>query len=461
MRIVARKLDGFFHFGQRGSTLGTEVRAGITTFATMAYILPVNVDILTDAGLDGGAVFMATALSAVIGTLLMAFLARLPLAQAPGMGLNAFFAYSVVIGLGHSPAFALAAVLVEGLIFVVLSLTGARTALFNAIPAELRVPISAGIGLFILFIGLQNAGFIVADPGTLVAINPDLSGAAVALAVIGIAITAVLWLRKVKGALLLGIVITWGLGILAQLAGWYVVDIEAGVFSLIPAGIADLPPSLAPTFGLCLSGFGEAFQSPAGFGSFVVVVFTFLFIDIFDTMGLLSGAATKAQLLDKDGKLPGVKGALTADAIATTAGALLGTSTVTTYVESYAGVEEGGRTGLTSIITALCFALSIFFYPVVGVIPGFATTCALVMVGIMAFEPMRHFDFSNPAVLLPGVITMSFMVLGYSISAGITWGILAYILAKVATGKAREITPLIWGLGAVFLVKLLVLDRFV
>lgn len=457
--MVAKKLDGFFRYSEKGSTLGTEVRAGITTFATMAYILPVNVGILGKAGLDEGAVFMATALSAVLGTLLMALLAKIPLAQAPGMGLNAFFAYTVVVGLGYSPAFALAAVLAEGLIFIVLSLTGVRTALFNAIPTDLRIPISAGIGLFVLFVGLQNAGFIIGDPGTLVAINPDLGGAAVALAVIGIAVTAVLWLRKVKGALLLGILITWGLGIIAQLAGWYVVDAAAGFPSLIPAGIADFPPSLAPTFGLCFTGFAEAFSSPSRFGSFLVVVFTFLFVDIFDTMGLLSGAATKTGLLDKDGRLPGVKGALMADAIATTAGAVLGTSTVTTYVESYAGVEEGGRTGLTSVVTALCFALSIFFYPVVGAIPGFATTCALVMVGVMTFEPMRNFDFSNPAGLFPGIITIAFMALGYSISGGLTWGILAYILTKIATGKAKEVSPLIWVLGLIFLLKLTVLDR--
>lgn len=459
--VAGKKLDGFFHYKERGSTLGTEVRAGLTTFATMAYILPVNVDILTKAGLDGGAVFMATALSAVIGTVLMALLSRLPLAQAPGMGLNAFFAFTVVIGMGCTPAFALAAVLVEGVIFIILSLTGVRTALFNAIPAELRIPISAGIGLFILFVGLQNAGFIVADPATLVAIAPNLSGAVVALAVIGIGITAVLWLRKVKGALLLGILITWGLGIVAQLAGWYVVDAEAGLFSLIPAGFASAPPSLLPTLGLCFSGFTEAFSSTGSFGSFVVVVFTFLFIDVFDTMGMLAGAATKASLLDKNGRLPGIKGALTADAIATTVGAVLGTSTVTTYVESYAGVEEGGRSGLTSLVTAGCFAVSIFLYPVVGSIPGFATTCALVLVGVMAFEPMRNLDFSNSSVLFPGVITMAFMVLGYSISAGLTWGILAYILAKVALGKAKEITPLIWVLGAIFLAKVAILDRFV
>ncbi len=461
MSRFAGRLDGVFGFTKKGSTLGTEVRAGITTFATMAYILPVNISILSEAGLDEGAVFMATALSAVLGTVLMAVLAGLPFAQAPGMGLNAFFAFTVVGAMGFPPGFALAAVLTEGVIFILLSLTGVRTALFNAIPRELRIPVSAGIGLFILFIGLQNADFIIADPNTLVAINPHLNGAVVALAVIGIAVTAVLWLRKVRGALLLGILITWGLGIVAQLAGWYVVDTQAGLFSLIPDGVVNAPPSILPSLGLCFSGFGEAFRSVADFGSFLLVVFTFLFVDVFDTLGTLTGVATKSGLLDANGRLPGIKGALTADAIATTAGAVMGTSTVTTYVESYAGIEEGGRTGLTSIVTAICFGLSIFLFPVVGAIPEFATSCALVMVGVMAMEPLKEFDFSNPEYLLPGVVTIAFMVLGYSISAGLIWGMLAYILTKVAMGKVREVSPLIWVLGAIFLLKLTVLDRFV
>ncbi len=452
-------LDNYFGYSKRGSSFGTEIRAGLTTFATMAYILPVNMSILSAAGLDGGAVFMATALSAVLGTVLMALLAKLPFALAPGMGLNAFFAYTVVLGMGETPGFALAAVLTEGLIFIVLSLTGIRTALFNAIPRELKMAVSAGIGLFIMFIGLQNAGFIVNDEATLVAINPDLSGAAVALAIIGLALTIVLYMKKVKGALLIGILSTWVLGMLAQLLGWYQVMPDAGAFSLFPSGVVDLPPSLAPTFGLAFGGFADAFTSAANFGRFLIVVLTFLYVDIFDTLGTLSGVATKARMLDEKGELPGIKGALTADAIATTAGAILGTSTVTTFVESSAGVEEGGRTGLTALTTAACFALSLFFFPIVGSIPAFATTCALVMVGIMMFEPLRDMDFNNAEHLVPAVITIGFMVMGYSISAGLMWGILSYILVKVVVAKFRDITPLMWVLGAIFLLKMFVLDQ--
>jgi AGZA family xanthine/uracil permease-like MFS transporter len=454
-------LDKAFGVTKKGSKIRTELLAGLTTFATMAYILPVNVNILADAGLERGAVFMATALGSVIGTVLMALLAGLPFAQAPGMGLNAFFAYTVVIGMGYSPAFALAAVLTEGLIFVALSLTGVRESLFNAIPMELRYAVSAGIGLFIMFIGLKSAGFIVGDASTLIAINPDLSAAAVALAVIGTAITLVLFLKKVRGALLLGILITWVLGIIAQLAGWYVVNIDAGVFSLIPDGVVSAPPSMAATFGLCFSGFGEAFSSGADIGRFVVVVLTFLYVDIFDTLGTLSGVATKAKMLDKNGKLPGIKGALVADAIATTCGAVLGTSTVTTFVESAAGVEEGGRTGLTAITTALLFVLAIFFYPIVVAIPAFATTCALVMVGIMMMEPLGNMNFRDPLQVIPATITMALMVMGYSISAGLQWGILSYLLVKIAGGKAKEINTVMWVLGVLFLVKMLVLDRLV
>ncbi len=458
---MMEKLDQLFHVSEKGSSVKVEILAGLTTFATMAYILPVNMNILSAGGLEAGAVFMATALGAVIGTVLMALLAGLPFALAPGMGLNAFFAFSVVIGFGYSPAFALAAVLTEGIIFIIMSLTGVRSALFNAIPPELRYAISAGIGLFIMFIGLQNAGFIVGDPATLVAINHDLSSAAVALAIIGIAITLVLWIKKVKGALLLGILITWALGIVAQLAGWYVVDIEAGAFSLIPAGLLSAPPSLAPTFGLCFQGFGEAFSSGANIGRFLIITLTFLYVDIFDTLGTLSGVATKAKMLDENGELPGVQGALTADAIGTCAGAILGTSTITTFVESAAGVEEGGRTGLTAMTTAACFLLSIFLFPIVGTIPGFATACALVVVGIMMMEPLQYLEFSNPIHLIPASITIGFMVMGYSISAGLQWGILAYLLVKIAAGKSKDVNKVMWVLGVLFLLKIIILDRLV
>ncbi len=458
---MMEKLDQLFRVSEKGSSVKVEILAGLTTFATMAYILPVNMNILSAGGLEAGAVFMATALGSVIGTVLMAILAGLPFALAPGMGLNAFFAFTVVIGFGYSPAFALAAVLVEGVLFVIMSLTGIRSALFNAIPTELRYAVSAGIGLFIMFIGLQNAGFIIGDPATLVAINPDLSSAAVALAIAGIAITLILWIKKVKGALLLGILITWILGIIAQLAGWYVVDIDAGAFSLIPAGLLSAPPSLAPTFGLCFQGFKEAFSSGADFGRFLIIILTFLYVDIFDTLGTLSGVATKAKMLDENGELPGVQGALTADAIGTCAGAILGTSTITTFVESAAGVEEGGRTGLTAMTTGVCFLLSIFLYPIVGTIPGFATTCALVVVGIMMMEPLQYLEFNNPLHLIPASITLAIMVMGYSISAGLQWGILTYLLVKIASGKSKEVNSVMWVLGVLFVLKMVVLDRLV
>jgi AGZA family xanthine/uracil permease-like MFS transporter len=402
---------------------------------------------------------MATALGSVIGTVLMALLAGLPFALAPGMGLNAFFAFSVCIGMGFTPAFALAAVLVEGLIFILLSLTGARTALFNAIPQELRYAVAAGIGLFIMFIGFQSAGFIVNDDATLVKVNPHLNGAVVALFIIGVAITLVLWLRKVKGALLLGILATWILGIVAQLAGWYVVGDTA--LSLIPAGVVDAPPSIMPTLGLAFSGFGEAFSSGANIGRFLVVTLTFLYVDIFDTLGTLAGVATKAKMLDSKGELPGIKGALLADSIGTAAGAVFGTSTVTTFVESAAGVEEGGRTGLTSLTTAACFVLSIFFFPIVSAIPGFATATALVVVGVMMLEPLGSLKFNKPEQVIPAAMTMACMVTGYSISAGLQWGILSYLLVKIATNKAKEVTAVVWVIGALFIVKMIVLDRLV
>ncbi|MDL2232668.1 NCS2 family permease [Ruminococcaceae bacterium OttesenSCG-928-L11] len=459
MSSIAQKVDNFFGVTKRGSSVRTELLAGLTTFATMAYILPVNVNILTASGLDGGAVFMATALGSVIGTVLMALLAGLPFALAPGMGLNAFFAFSIVIGMGYTPSFALAAVLTEGLIFILLSLTGAREALFVAIPQSLKNAVSAGIGLFIMFIGFQNAGFIVGDASTLVAINPNLSDISVALFIIGLAITLVLYVKKVKGALLLGILLTWVLGIVAQLVGLRGVNVDAGIFSLIPSGVFSPPPSMAPTFGLCFQGFKEAFSSGADIGRFIMCVLTFLYVDIFDTLGTLSGVATKAKMLDKNGQLPGIKGALLADAIGTTAGAILGTSTVTTFVESAAGVEEGGRTGLTAITTAFLFLLSIFIYPIVSVIPGFATACALVMVGIMMLEPLADLNFRNPEHVIPAAITIGLMVMGYSISAGLQWGVLTYILVKLFSRKTKEINGVMWILGALFLLKMLVIDN--
>jgi Permeases len=453
-------MERFFRLSERNTTVRTEIIAGITTFITMAYILPVNTNILAASGLDSGAVFMATALASFIGTALMGLMAGLPFAQAPGMGLNAFFTYTVVFTMGFSPAFALAAVLVEGLIFIVLSMTGVRTKLLTAIPTQLRLAISAGIGLFIMFIGFQNAGIVIGDAATLVTINPNLNQAGVALAIIGLALTLVLWIKGVKGSLLLGILATWGLGMLAQITGWYQVDIAAGVYSLFPAGVVSAPPSLLPTFGLCFGGLREAVSTPAGIGQFAMVVLTFLYVDIFDTLGTFAGVATKAKLMDDSGNFPGFDKGFTADAIATTCGAVLGTSTVTTFVESAAGVEAGGRTGLTALTTAALFLLAIPFYPLISAIPSFATAPALVIVGIMMCEPLNEFEWHRPDALVPGIFTIIFMVVGYSISAGIMWGVLFYLLVKTVQGKAGECNALMWVLGLLFLTKLFVFPLF-
>ena len=452
-------LEKTFHLAARGTSVGTEIRAGLTTFVTMAYILPVNIAILSAAGLDQGAVFMATALSAVIGSILMGLLAGLPFALAPGMGLNAFFAYTVVLTMGYSPAFALAAVLFEGLIFFVLSVTGVRTLLLNAIPKQLRLAIAAGIGLFIMFIALSNAGIVIDNPTLLVQVNPEvLRNPPVCLAVIGMIITMFLWVRKIKGSLLLGILLTWGLGILAELAGWYVPNPEARVFSLIPSGLISTPPSVDSLFGLCFQGVEDALASRDAFMSFIVVTLTFLYLDIFDTLGTFAGVMTKARMVTPQGDFPKANEAFASDAIATTVGAVLGTSTVTTFVESASGVADGGRTGLTAITVGLLFLVSIFFFPIVSAIPAFATAPALMMVGIMMCEPLREFEWTNPEALIPGIMTMLFMVVGYSISAGIVWGLLFWILMKLAAGKARDITPFLWCLGLIFVLKMVFFD---
>lgn len=458
MSAFAKSLDKHFKITERGSTIGTEIRAGITTFITMAYILPVNMNILAQSGLDGGAVFMATALSAVLGTVLMGLFAGLPFAQAPGMGLNAFFTYTVVLTMGFEPSFALAAVLVEGLIFIALSVTNVRTKLLEALPKPLRLAISAGIGLFIMFIGFQNAGIVIGNPATLVEINPALMTPSVFLAILGLAITIILWLKKVKGALLIGIFSTWVLGMAAQGMGFYVPNPEVGAFSLFPAGIISAPPSIAPTLGLCFKGISAAFSSPQSIGKFVIVVLTFLYVDIFDTLGTFMGVATKARLMDDEGNFPGAGKAFTSDAIATTVGAILGTSTVTTFVESAAGVEDGGRTGLTAVTTAAMFGLAIPFFPIISAIPGFATAPALIMVGIMMCETLQDFEWGNAEALIPGVFTIIFMVVGYSISAGIMWGVLFYLLVKVVVGKAKEPSALMWVLGLLFILKMFVLQ---
>lgn len=447
-------MEKFFKLQEHGTNVKTEVIAGITTFFTMAYILAVNPSILGDAGLDNGAVFVATALASVIGTVLMALLANMPFALAPGMGLNAFFAYTVVLGMGYSPQFALAAVFVEGVIFMILSVTNVRTAIFNAIPNELKIAVGAGIGAFIFFIGLQNSGIVGDNAATLV--SPGAWSAPVVLALIGFIIVIILMIKNVKGALLIAILATWVLGIIAQLAGLYQVDPAVGNYSLIPSAIISMPPSIAPTFAQCFA-FGEIFSSASSIFSFITVMFAFLFVDCFDTIGTVMGVATKANMLKEDGTLPKSGEILLADAIATTAGAVLGTSTTTTYVESAAGVSEGGRTGLTALVVAAGFALSLLFAPLFLTIPAFATACALMAVGILMFEPLRKLDMGKMEVLIPVAVTVFTMPLFYSISDGLIYGVLSWTVVKIAGGKARDVSALVWVLDILFILKLVLI----
>ena len=447
-------MEKFFKLKENKTSIKTEVLAGITTFATMAYILAVNVNILAAAGLDEGAVFVATALAAVIGTVAMALLAGMPFALAPGMGLNAFFAYTICGIMGFSPQFALAAVFVEGLIFILLSVTGIRRKLFNALPLTLKYAIGAGIGMFIIFIGLQNAGIVIVNPATMVQMG-DLTAAAPALAAIGVFITIILLLRKVKGALLIGIFATWLMGVIAYYAGWYVIDFDAGLYPLIPDAVVSVPPSIAPTFGIFINGFKEIFVDAATVLSFLTVMITLLLVDLFDTLGTLAGVASKAKMLDKNGTLPKADQALLADAIATTAGAVLGTSTTTTYIESAAGVQEGGRTGLTSLVTAALFALALLFSPIFLTIPAFATATALVVVGILMMEPLSNLKLNDLEVAIPTGITIITMPLFFSISHGLAFGFISYVLVKAAMGKFKEINIFMWILAALFLAQMI------
>ena len=448
-------LEKFFKLKENGTTVKTEIIAGITSFMTMAYILAVNPSIMSAAGMDHGAVFTATALAALIGTLAMALFANYPFALAPGMGLNAYFAYTVVIGMGYSWQFALAAVFAEGIIFIVLSLTNVREAIFNAIPQNLKSAVSVGIGLFITFIGLQNA-HIVVDGSTLVGLfsfNGSVKagtfqseGITVVLALIGLLITAFLVIKNVKGNILLGILITWVLGIICQLTGLYVPNAEAGFYSLIPSGIISAPASVAPTL------FKMDFSAIASL-NFVVVVFAFLFVDIFDTLGTLIGCATKANMLDKEGKLPGIKGALMADAVGTTVGACLGTSTITTFVESSSGIAEGGRTGLTSVVSGLLFILALFFSPVFLAIPSFATAPALIVVGFFMMQSVAKINWSDMLEAIPAFICIFAMPFMYSISEGISFGVISFVVLNAVAGKAKKITPLMWVLAVLFILK--------
>lgn len=424
-------LEKFFKLKENGTTPRTEIIAGITTFLTMAYILAVNPNILSAAGMDPNALFTTTAIAAIIGTLVMALWAKLPFALAPGMGLNAFFAFSVVLGMGHTWQFALTAVLIEGVIFILLTAFNVREAIANAIPKSVKTAISAGIGLFIAFIGLQNAGIIVNHDATLVSLGNITSGTAL-LGLIGLIITSVLVVKKVKGDLLIGIILTALIGI------------PLGITQI--NGFISAPPSIEPIF--FQFEFSEIFTF-----DMLIVVFTFLFVDIFDTLGTLVGVSTKAGMLDKDGKIPNAKKAFMADAIGTTAGAMLGTSTVTTYVESAAGVSEGGRTGMTALITALCFAVALFFSPIFLAIPGAATAPALILVGLYMLGPIKELDFSDFSETIPAFICIIAMPLAYSIAEGITLGVLSYVIINLIAGNFKKLSIGMYVLAVLFILK--------
>ncbi len=449
-------LNKIFKLKENNTNVKTEITAGITTFMTMAYILAVNPSILGEAGMDATAVLLATCLASFIGTACMALMANMPFALSAGMGLNAFLTYTVVMGFGYSWQVALLAVFVEGIIFIILSLTNVREAIFNAIPLSLKHGVSVGIGLFIAFIGLQNAGLTVDNSSTLVSIvsftdNFSTSGVSALLAIIGTFITAILYIKRVKGSILIGILATWILGIVCQLAGIYVPNIETGYYSLIPTFAMTDFTKLGETFGQCFNvDFGNV-----GIFNFIVVVFSFLFVDLFDTLGTLIGVSAKAGMLDKDGRLPKIRPALLADAIATTAGAVLGTSTTTTFVESSAGVAEGGRTGLTSMTTAFLFLISMFFAPVFTAIPSFATAPALIIVGFLMFSNIKEIKMSDDKYTsaLPAYLCIIAMPLFYSISEGISIGVISYVVINLICGKAKKIKPIMYVLAVLFILK--------
>ncbi len=458
--IVMKELEKLFKLKEHGTDVKTEIIAGVTTFMTMAYILAVNPSVLGAAGMDTGAVFTATAIASFLGTLLMALFANYPFALAPGMGLNAYFAYTVVLNMGYSWQTALAAVFIEGLVFILLSITNVREQIFNTIPKNLKSAVSVGIGLFIAFIGLQNAKIVIGG-ATLVSLfslkdynevnqvsaTMNDVGISVMLALAGIILTGALVAKKVKGNILLGILITWILGVVCQLTGLYRPNPELGFYNLLPdfsRGI--VPPDMSPIF--MKFDFSGVFTL-----KFVAVIFAFLFVDIFDTIGTLIGVSTKAKMLDKDGKLPKIKGALLADAVATTAGAALGISTVTTFVESASGVSEGGRTGLTAVTTAILFGISLFFSPIFLAIPAFATAPALIIVGFYMFSNIVEIDFNDIAEALPCYICILSMPFFYSISEGISLGIVSYTLMHVLSGKHKKLTPVMYVLTVLFVLK--------
>lgn len=446
-------LEKWFKLSEHKVNVRSEIVAGLTTFMTMAYILAVNPDILSSTGMDKNGVFIATAIASFIGCVAMAFMSNLPFALAPGMGLNAYFAYSVVLGKGYSWQLALFAVFVEGLIFILLSVTNVREAIFNAIPTSLKNAIGAGIGLFIAFIGLQSAKLVVGG-ATLVELvsfkeNFQTQGITAILCLVGVLLIAILSHMKVKGALLFGILGSWVLGMICQAVGLYVPNFETGYYSLYPA-------LSAPSFEGFGSLVGQCFKvdfSSIKFMDFVVVMFAFLFVDIFDTIGTLIGVASKANMLDQNGRLPGVKGALMADSIGTVAGAMMGTSTVTTYVESSAGVAEGGRTGLTALTTGVLFLFSIVLAPVFLAIPAFATAAALIYVGFLMVSALLKVNFDDLTEAVPAFIALIAMPMFYSIAEGISFGVIFYVLINLFTGKQKKISALMYVLCVLFILK--------
>ncbi len=428
-------LEKTFKLKEHKTNVKTEVIAGITTFMTMAYILIVNPLILSNTGMDIEALFTATALSAAIATLVMAFTANYPFALAPGMGLNAFFAFTVVLKMGYSWEFALTAILIEGIIFILLTFFNIREAIVNCIPLNIKHAVSVGIGLFIAFIGLANAKIVVPYEATAVTLG-DVTSSGVLLALIGLIITGILLAKNVKGALLIGILATTAIGI------------PMGITPM-PDSIISAPPSLKPIF--FKFNFDQIFTL-----DMLIVVFTFLFVDLFDTLGTLVGVASKANMLDKDGKLPRAKQALFADAIGTTVGACLGTSTVTTYVESASGVAEGGRTGLTAFTSGILFALALFFAPIFTIVPNEATAPVLILVGLFMMSPITKINLDDYTEAIPAFLTIIMMPFTYSIAEGIVFGIMSYVLLKLFTGKGKQVSPIMYGLAVIFIIKHLV-----
>ena len=455
-------MENFFKLKEKNTTVKTEVLGGLTTFLTMAYILAVNPSILSNAGMDAEAVMIATCLASFIGTLAMALLANLPFALAPGMGLNAYFAFSVCLGMGYSWQVALFAVFVEGVIFILLTLTNVREAIFNAIPMCLKKGVGAGIGLFVAFIGLQDAKLVVKSDSTLVTYVSfrnmwHTAGIVALVALIGVLLIVILEYKRVPGGILIGIVATWVLDMILETAGVYVPDPKAGFYSVIPSMHMTNFASLGKTFGAAFDfgAFGDV-----KIMDFIVIMFSFLFVDIFDTIGTLIGVSDRAGMLDKDGKLPQIKPALLADAIATCAGAILGTSTTTTFVESSAGVGAGARTGLASVVTGLMFLIAIFFAPIFTTIPTFAVAPALIYVGFLMLSAIVDVDFKNLRQGVPAFLTVLCMPLMYSISEGIAVGIISYVVINLianAMTKNKEdrepVTPLMIVLAIIFVLK--------